>query len=258
MGFYNLKLVLLSNIIRTQVINEFPIFKTMQVYNFSSFLESISSELLSLLDASIPKSKYIAINLSESNQELHTIDVSSSSKLEAFVNTYMDKHSARVAYGGYLEVRNIYKRSEYFNSQADEERNIHLGMDLWCDAETPIYAPLNGKVHSFQNNTNHGDYGPTIILEHNISGVTFYTLYGHLGLSSIENLNVGKVFKQGEEIAALGDASINGDYPPHLHFQIIKDIEGFKGDYPGVCSKNDLKFYTENCPNPDLLLKLKF
>lgn len=229
----------------------------MQAHDFSSFLESISSESLSVLDASIPKSKYVQIDLSESNQELNTIDMSSSSRFGGFVDNHINKHHAAVAYGGYLEVRNIYKRSSYFNSQASQERNIHLGVDLWCDADSPIYAPLNGKVHSFKNNTNHGDYGPTIILKHIITGVEFYTLYGHLSLSSIQTLKVGKVFMQGDKIATLGGASVNGDYPPHLHFQIIKDIQGFKGDYPGVCSKQDLAFYSENCPDPDLFLKLK-
>lgn len=225
--------------------------------DFTKFLNSISSGGLAVLGASIPKSKYIPIDLSESNQILNTVDVSSSSKLEVFVNNYIKKHDAFVAYGGYLEVRNIYKRSNHFNNQAEEERNIHLGIDLWRETETPIYTPLEGIVHSFKNNTNYGDYGPTIILKHVVDNVEFYTLYGHLSLASIRNIEVGESFKKGDKMATLGDASVNGDYPPHLHFQIIKDVQNFKGDYPGVCSKNDLEFYKENCPNPDLLLKLE-
>lgn len=228
----------------------------MQSIDFSEFLNSIISEPLRVLDVSIPKSKYIPIDLSESNQILNTVDVSSSSKLEVFVNNHIKKHDALVAYGGYLEVRNIYKRSNHFNSQAEEERNIHLGIDLWCEAETPIFTPLDGTVHSFKNNTNYGDYGPTIILKHHISGLIFYTLYGHLSLASIETLKVGQEFNQGDKIANLGDASVNGDYPAHLHFQIIKDIQGFKGDYPGVCSKQDLESYKVNCPDSGLFLGL--
>ena len=229
----------------------------MQSKDFHNFLINISATPLRVLDASIPKSKYLPLDLSESNEALNKVDVSSSTKLEVLVNNHIKKHNAQVAYGGYLEVRNIYKRSHHFNSQAQDERSIHLGIDLWSEAETPIYSPLEGIVHSFKNNTNFGDYGPTIILRHTISGVEFYTLYGHLSLSSINNLKIKKIFKQGDEIATLGDASVNGDYPPHLHFQIIKDIQDFKGDYPGVCSKKDLEFYKANCPDPDLLLKLK-
>ena len=226
----------------------------MSPIDFSKFLNTISSEPLRVLNSSIPKAKYIPIDLSESNQILNTVDVSSSSKLGVFVNNHLKKRNALVAHGGYLEVRNIYKRSNHFNSQTEEERNIHLGVDLWCGAETPILTPLDGVVHSFKNNTNYGDYGPTIILQHNISGVAFYTLYGHLSLVSINKLRVGKEFKKGEQIATLGNASRNGDYPPHLHFQIIKDIQNYYGDYPGVCSENDLEFYKGNCPDPNLLL----
>ncbi|MDG1730145.1 MAG: peptidoglycan DD-metalloendopeptidase family protein [Algibacter sp.] len=227
----------------------------MKSKKFTDFLKNISSDPLRVMDGSISNAKYIPIDLSESSQTLNTVDLSSSTKLGVFVNNHIKKHDALVAYGGYLEVRNIYKRSNYFNSQAEDERNIHLGIDLWCEAETPIYTPLDGTVHSYKNNTNYGDYGPTIILKHHISGVEFYTLYGHLSLASIEKINEGQVFKQGAKIATLGDASVNGDYPPHLHVQIIKDIQGFKGDYPGVCSKRHLEFYKTNCPNPNLLLK---
>ena len=86
---------------------------------------------------------------------------------------------------------------------------------------------------------------------------TFYTLYGHLSLKSISHLKVGMAFKQGDLLGDLGKPDVNGDYPPHLHFQIIKDIQEFKGDYPGVCSKKHLDFYLKNCPDPNTLLKLE-
>ncbi len=223
---------------------------------FNNFLKSISSQPLPVLDSSIPKSKYVAINLSESNTDILSVDTSSSSSFSKFINHYLETHNAQVAFGGYLEKRNIYQRSSHFNEETSEERNIHLGLDLWCEAQTPIFAPLNGIVHSFKNNNNYGDYGPTIILEHSVLNTTFYTLYGHLSLNSIANIKVGQKFKSGEEIATLGDTSVNGDYPPHLHFQIIKDLQGNFGDYPGVCSGSDLAFYSKNCPNPQILLGL--
>ncbi|WP_298236840.1 peptidoglycan DD-metalloendopeptidase family protein [uncultured Algibacter sp.] len=223
---------------------------------FSKFLNSISTSPLRVLDATIPNSKYIPLNLSKDNTPLKKVDVYSSNALANFVNTHIKRHNALIAYGGYNETRSIYTRSNHFNKTEETERNIHLGVDFWCDAETPIYTPLDATVHSFKNNTNYGDYGPTIILKHKMNNVEFYTLYGHLSLQSIENLRVGQIFKQGACIAKLGDAYVNGDYPPHLHFQIIKDLQNYKGDYPGVCNKNNLAFYLNNCPNPELLLKL--
>ena len=67
---------------------------------------------------------------------------------------------------------------------------------------------------------------------------------------------VGQIVKKGELIANLGLPPTNGDYAPHLHFQIIIDMEGKKGDYAGVSSLNTIEFYTENCPDPNWLLKI--
>jgi hypothetical protein len=50
---------------------------------------------------------------------------------------------------------------------------------------------------------------------------------------------------------------VNGDYAAHLHFQIIKDLQGFVVDYPGVCSKQDLEFYEGNCLDLEVLLRLE-
>ncbi len=220
---------------------------------FENFLNSI--ENVNVINSTIPYSKYIPIDLSVANQKLETID--SSEDFDKFINNYLSQNNADVAYGGYNETRNLYKRSTIFNENNIEERNIHIGLDLWINAGTHVLAALDGKVHSFNFNTGLGNYGPTIILEHTIENVLFYTLYGHLSLKSIEEIEIGDVFNKGQKIAVLGDATVNGDYAPHLHFQIIKDIQQNFGDYPGVCSKNDLAYYLDNCPNPNLLLKIK-
>ncbi|WP_299334786.1 peptidoglycan DD-metalloendopeptidase family protein [uncultured Psychroserpens sp.] len=224
---------------------------------FSKVLAELGTQSLYVINPSIPKIDYIPLDLSVSNEELQTVDVSSPDALETYINNHIKTHNGVVAYGGYLETRGIYRRSAYFNdANPDTERNIHLGLDLWIAANTPIYTPLDAEVHSFNNNTNFGDYGPTILLKHHINNIEFYTLYGHLSLASIENLRVGQTFQQGEQLATLGDASVNGDYAPHLHFQMIKDLQGYVGDYPGVCAKADLAFYQENCPDPNVLIAL--
>lgn len=207
-----------------------------------------------LMDTS--KEDYVIIDISSSNKALRDFNVSSSKEWELYIDRHLKDQNATIAYGGYLEVRDIYSRSSYFNDNIGEERNIHLGIDLWTKAGTAVLAPLNGVIHSFKNNTHYGDYGPTIILEHHIGSHRFYTLYGHLSLDSIRHLEKGKKIQQGEVIGYLGDASVNGDYAPHLHFQLIIDIENYEGDYPGVASKEELTFYQKNCPDPNLLLKL--
>lgn len=223
----------------------------------NQILDSLNQHKIFVLDTSISTKDYIAIDLSKQNKDLQLFDVSSSKAWEIYINNYLENSNKKVAYGGYLEHRNLYERSAYFSSIVEEDqRNIHLGLDLWCPSETDILAAFDGKVHSFKDNTNFGDYGPTIILEHTIDNYKFYTLYGHLSRASIKNIKVGQNVKQGDVIAQLGDAKVNGDYAPHLHFQIIKDLQGKIGDYPGVCSAKNLEFYIQNTIDPKLILGL--
>lgn len=225
--------------------------------DFKSLLTTIASEDIFVIDASISKSDYTPIDLSKANKVLDTFDISSSQAWESYINNYLKKHNKKVAFGGYIETRGIYNRSDYFNNQnLETERNIHLGLDLWIDAGTSVLAAFNGEIHSFKDNTNFGDYGPTIILKHHLDGFEFYTLYGHLSRESLTNLKVGAKVQQGEAIGQLGKAEVNGDYAPHLHFQIIIDLQGNVGDYPGVCSLKDLEFYKENTFNPEIVLGL--
>ncbi len=225
---------------------------------FKDFLGQLTDNFVPVVSSVFSKDDYLAIDLSESNKELDTIDVSSSSAFDDYITDFLKQHNAQVAYGGYLEVRSMYRRSAHFNQQdPTTERNIHLGLDVWCDAGTEILAPIPGRIHSYKNNKNYGDYGPTIILEHDYPEITFYTLYGHLSVASLDHIAIGQEVRAGDVIARLGDASVNGDYAPHLHFQIMKDLEGNSGDYPGVSSKSELARYQNNCPDPNLLLKIR-
>lgn len=220
----------------------------------ASILKNIPSS--KVIDSNIDYSKYIILDLSINNQNLTGSKSGSSADFEKYITSYLKQNDAQVAFGGYIEGRTLYQRSSIFKSDLTPERNIHIGLDLWIKAGTPVLAVLDGKIHSFKNNIGLGDYGPTIILEHEIESQKFYTLYGHLSLESIEGISVGDFFKKGEYLANIGDSEVNGDYAPHLHFQIIKNLENYWGDYPGVCNTKDLNFYIENCPDPNLLLKI--
>lgn len=229
----------------------------MNTIDFNKALNQISNVSLKVIDANISIEEYCSISLSLNNKDLLKFDNSSSKDWENYLESFFAKNKVNVAFGGYLEKRNIYDRSDYFKNEAKHnQRNIHLGIDLWCYKNTKVLAVLDGEIHSFKNNNNYGDYGPTIILKHQINNLIFYTLYGHLSKSSLENINVGNKVNKGETIGFLGDATVNGDYAPHLHFQIIKDLEGNFGDYPGVSSQENINFYKNNCPDPNLLLKL--
>jgi murein DD-endopeptidase MepM/ murein hydrolase activator NlpD len=231
----------------------------MSIQNFKFIISKIKTDLIYVIDSSFSKSDYVLLDLSINNSELQSVNVSSSKDLGNYVSQHIKKNNKKVAYGGYIETRGIYARSTYFNQKINplDERNIHLGIDIWIDAGTNVLAVLDREIHSFNNNTNHGDYGPTIILKHQIDNYIFYSLYGHLSEESLVGLKVGNQVRQGQTIAQLGSEQVNGDYPPHLHFQLIINIEDYKGDYPGVASKNTLEFYKNNCPDPNLVLGIE-
>jgi len=214
----------------------------------------LSFDDVKVIDSGFVDQKFISLDLSERQSEFcNCIDAEA---FETAVNDYLLKNQAHIAFGGYNEVRNLYSRSGLFKNDSSEERNIHIGIDLWTNAGTSVLAALDGKIHSFENNIGLGNYGPTIILEHQFENEIFYTLYGHLSLESLQNISIGQPFKKGEKLAVLGNSVVNGDYAPHLHFQIIKDLDGNQGDYPGVCSKSKLDYYLQNCPDPNPLLKI--
>ncbi len=225
--------------------------------DFRIFLEKLSRLPIKIIAPSVDFSSYTPIDLTDNNKELDEFDIECSVSWSKYLQNFLKSRHKSIAFGGYLERRSLYKRSKHFNKAGSLiGRNIHLGIDLWCETDTPVLAVFDGLIHSFSDNTNFGDYGPTIVLKHCIKDVVFYSLYGHLSRSSIKSLIKNTQITQGQVIGNVGCSDINGDYAPHLHFQIIKDIQDYLGDYPGVSSEIDLPFYIENCPNPNLILKL--
>ena len=195
-------------------------------------------------------------DLTENNAELSQIDISDTKKFQNFVSKKIQENNSLFGIGLYDEDRTIYRRSKLF-AQCEEPRSVHLGIDLWLPKNTQIFAPLDGVIHSLQDNDNFGDYGPTIILEHNLNNIKFYTLYGHLSRKSLTTMKIGKKINQGERLARVGNLKENGQWPTHLHFEIITDILGSSGDFPGVSSFLDRDFYTTICPDPNLILRIK-
>lgn len=159
--------------------------------------------------------------------------------------------------GGFGEDRADYT-SPLFAPGDEEPRTVHLGIDVFAPAGAEVFAPLAGVVHSFADNARPEDYGPTIILTHEPEpGVVFHTLYGHLSRESLEGLAEGLPVAQGQRIATLGDRSVNGGWAPHLHFQIMLDMLGLKGDFPGVCRRSERDRWLALCPDPAPLLGLR-
>jgi 4-aminobutyrate aminotransferase-like enzyme/Ser/Thr protein kinase RdoA (MazF antagonist) len=188
-------------------------------------------------------------------------DITELGDVERFSRRIVDQISASgatVAVGRYEEARLLYI-SDIFKPRGGaslDRRSVHLGIDLFMEAGAAVLCPIDGVVQSFRNNRGPLDYGPTIIIRHDIAGgnESFFTLYGHLSLDSLDGLSVGQPVRKGERFATIGDAKVNGGWPPHLHFQIVADMLGNHGDFPGVALPAERSVWLSICPDPNLVL----
>ncbi|WP_036678192.1 peptidoglycan DD-metalloendopeptidase family protein [Daejeonella oryzae] len=224
---------------------------------FYKIIESNSEKIASIVDFNKNKDQLMDFDFTSANKELNPETVADTYQFSIWINDQLSKSQARYGIGGYNEHRTVYSRSKLFDTR-EEPRRLHLGTDIWGAAGTRVYAPLEGKIHSFKYNDNFGDYGATIILEHQLDGLKFHTLYGHLNLASLDNLKQGQFIAKGQYFTQFGIPAENGHWPPHLHFQIIFNMGYFKGDYPGVCRYTQRDIYLQNCPDPMEILKYTF
>ena len=203
------------------------------------------------------KDRILLLDFTKENKSLSEDILKNTKEFTAYIEGQLKNAGARYGAGGYAEHRTIYNSSKVFDGgkPGEEPRRLHLGTDIWGKPHTAVMTPLDAIVHSFAFNNQFGDYGTTIILSHSLEGITFYTLYGHLSLNSIKNMQEGDRIERGDVIGEFGIPLENGQWPPHLHFQIIADIGEWKGDYPGVCKFSEKEKWLANSPDPDMILQ---
>lgn len=170
--------------------------------------------------------------------DYEVVDLSRGYDTEKLNNTH-------AAVGGYNEKRN----NMYISPIYKNGRNVHMGLDIWMPAGTPVYSFYDGRVLFFRDNNNPRDYGPTVVTEHQLGGREMYALYGHLNTECINNLNNGQELKKGEKIGEMGTEEENGGWVPHLHFQ-LSYIRPDEPDMPGVVSEQDRELALMCYPDP--------
>jgi len=200
------------------------------------------------------------LDLSVESPDLACLEnLDDSAAFAAWVERRMRGLSASAGIGRYDEARAIYTTPAFRLDTGDtpEWRTVHLGVDLFAPPGTEVRAPLPGRVESVRDNRARLDYGPTVILAHDVEpGLRFFTLYGHLDGGSVESLRPGDEVAAGAPIARIGDRPENGDWPPHLHFQIVADLLDFEGEFPGVAAPSVRDLWLSLSPDPACVLRL--
>ena len=195
----------------------------------------------------------VVFDFTEANRELEHLDVNDVSGFTEYLFDRIAEAETPVGVGRYDEDRVLYRHSPLFDGTA-ERRSIHIGIDLFVVEGTELMAPLRATVFSAADNAGLGNYGPTLILRHELEGVVFHTLYGHLSRSSLERLEPGDDLFEGDPIGEVGDLQENGSWPPHVHFQIITEALNDVVDYPGVAAPSERERFLQLCPDPNLIL----
>ena len=228
--------------------NEFGNWAKNKVFKLTDLFPSVLKNKIHLIDLSV-SSKWIGHKEEHSDLDLFQFRII---KLRA-------QHPEKVIAGGYLEPRSVYDSSSYdkIGNSGDESRTIHLGIDFWLPAQTPVHALFDGVVIMAVNDMGDKEYGGLIVLKHTFNDLVFFTLYGHLSVESALNRKSGEFIKKGDLIAFLGNYPENGNWATHLHFQIMLTIFDFKVDFPGVAYYNQINVWKSVCPDPNLLFKSK-
>jgi len=225
------------------------------------WLESNSDKIGRVVEPDLRVVNKVIFDLSVDSSELGNLaEVSDVELFTRHIFERMKAANSSVGIGRYNEARLIYS-SDIFKSAGNdgpEWRTVHLGLDVFMEAGSPVLAPLDGIVHSFRNNSSPLDYGPTIILQHSVTGrqLSFFTLYGHLSVDSLDGLYEGKLIAQGTPFARIGSHTVNGGWPPHLHFQIIADMLDRTGDFPGVVRPSQRETWLSLSPDPNLIVRM--
>lgn len=230
----------------------------MEPSSFENIIRKYQFSFHRVVDLVPDTDRLLPLDFTQQNKELTPEILGDEHLFSEYIRQKLQSANSRYGIGGYGEHRTIYSISPVFDGEkaGEEPRRLHLGVDIWGPAGTPVYAFMGGMVHSFAFNDQFGDYGATLILLHQLDGLPFYTLYGHLSLRDIQSLSSGQYISLGETIGHFGELHENGHWPPHLHCQIILDLELKEGDYPGVCKYSQREKYLANCPDPDLILQL--
>ena len=223
------------------------------ILNFSKKIQLFKSQQFgNLFDFDLNNVNKKIVNFDKSSFLLKTNP--SNKKLDNLVEKFLKKN---IGIGLYKEKRKVYKSNHYISSLNPlKRRDVHLGIDIFVEENTPIKSPLNGKVIILHNNNFKYDYGPTVILEHKINNYFFFTLYGHLSKKCLKKLKVGQIVKKGEWIGEIGDYKINGNWPPHLHFQIMTSLLNEVDNFPGVGEEYLLKIWEQISPDPNIILQI--
>ncbi|HEY5657704.1 MAG TPA: aminotransferase class III-fold pyridoxal phosphate-dependent enzyme [Myxococcota bacterium] len=130
-----------------------------------------------------------------------------------------------------------------------EACTVHLGVDLYVPAGTPVSSPLDATVHGvFEGAGSANQDGAVVVLEHTPeAGVRFYSAYRPLKPT---NLRPGSAVERGGRLGEVADGT-----SPHLHVQLAAALPA-DAPLPTCCEPSKQNVWRGLCPDPNALLRI--
>ncbi|MGD9477782.1 aminotransferase class III-fold pyridoxal phosphate-dependent enzyme [Shinella sp. G-2] len=215
------------------------------------WLERNAHDFAAVIRPGTAKPRVLALDLTAAGPDWSALDADGAERL---IEARVAEAGADFAIGLYGEDRAVYKGDAYETGSAGARRTVHLGIDLFAPAGEPVHAPFAGKVAFIHDDAVAFGFGPTVLLEHRTDeGDVFWTLYGHLSRQGVQKLSLGQAIARGEAFAAFGAATENGNWSPHLHFQVVTDHLGLEGRMHGVGVGDHWQVWRAVSPDPSVV-----
>jgi 4-aminobutyrate aminotransferase-like enzyme/Ser/Thr protein kinase RdoA (MazF antagonist)/murein DD-endopeptidase MepM/ murein hydrolase activator NlpD len=157
------------------------------------------------------------------------------------------------AVGRYGEDRSIYDAET-----GAERRTVHHAIDVYAPAGTPVLAPAPGRIAMIGNDTGVDGFGGIIVLEHEHGTPhRFWTFYGHLATAGLADKTIGAAVEKGDSIGTLGVPEENGNWPPHVHMQLMTALCFDRAEaIIGLSLRSQWDLWESIFPNPNGILGL--
>ena len=131
------------------------------------------------------------------------------------------------------------------------------GWTCRATAGTSVHALADGVVERVDDESIAGGYGPVITLRHEpADGPGFFTLYGHLDRAVDGGGGRAYRWRRRAPSPRWDAPPDNGNWPPHLHFQLMTDLLDLDGPFPGVALPDHWTTWSSLCPSPAAALGL--
>ena len=213
------------------------------------WLERNAHDFAAIIRPEVERPRVLALDLTATGPDAAAWATLDAGGAERLIDERVAEAGADFAIGLYGEDRAIYKGDAFEAGSA--RRTVHLGVDLFAPAGEPVHAPFAGTVAFIHDDAVAFGFGPTVLLEHRTDGGdVFWTLYGHLSRRSVQKLSLGQKIARGEAFTAFGDATENGNWSPHLHFQVVTDHLGLEGRMHGVGVRDQWQVWRAASPDP--------